>query len=1161
MKRCIFISLALIGSLLALSGCSSSDPVFESAVSEVKVDGNNPYLRDVEGRYVHMRGLNISGASKVPILNTKDAPGFTYGRFDYRRCDLGGEVGYCPMAKCTDDEKSGACRCASGECKSRADIEKVDAEAFKHPGRPFPLAEGMKGAQRDWWGQIQALGFNSVRLLFMWEAFFPEMKGKLDAGFVNYLDELTYQANEHNVYVLFNMHENLWSRHLYSLYNNFPLCQTCCVYDENDHPIKPDGTVLSDQVCRDDDPVANPASKKNCCLPGDIMNQIWSLVPSRKTADLMNETPQIAGRSPYLNGYNDRTSGDGAPLWATKVCLPEKNFDSPYWGTFKLLGTMQKCASGKTNCGKAEFYTDLTGAIGYLAGKANSGDPVVPIPAETLEKVENTYKAIEAYLPPTPGFEMEDTNDFLPATFWPTNAAISLNGNRCYASFFMGDKIWPKARVIETYAPDKKAEGVVTKTFFDPESAAALKYVADEKTAGRTVSEQKTLKDALQESYYDVWKAVAHMGKKHTNVVGYDLMNEPSMVWVLLTAVSLSFELGLSGTIGKELDKLLVGDDGAAIKIGTQTAGGLIYHVLQLLDLLPPDLGKKWMVNKDCKPEYCTNGYYDATQIAQWCELNHECKMIGYTDDEKNAIKARWGMQGADMGAAVGATTSAIDKLYLQPLFEHLGQAVLAEYCPDKSTGGVDCTLGRKPLIWIESTLSVSSLLNSFMNSSSTGGAWKQYMTAPKYPSKYGTVPLVYSPHWYPDIYPFLGFNQPSRIFEKDQYKYQDYSASLASGAAMSPAQLGDIPVVYGEFGNYWNFQTKEYLDRCVSKGCVCAAGEGCKRSDGTACAAKQQLCRPGYQQDPYPTFKGTDGLPANENDIYSGDYTVGGVNLKGNSVRCMKDGVCQSVADKGVFEAVSYDEGVTYDPQSYHLSTHILDNYYEGFEKLFMSNIQWVYTAGTDCIADGELCIPSSPNCSVTALDNSFCANHERCCVAGKCSKQTGIEKSTISGTNPDGSVCRFVRDPKFGDLWSHEDFSMLDQWGRPRGWVAYQRPYPRSISGKPIAMHFYAPLHIFDPAKGKVNPEREFALTFEAKKSDAPTILYVPKMQYPEGFYVWVSDGWVGWDAANQLLYFHPTNDDPGAVHAITLRPPLYGDDVSGWAYFVKDGKVVSR
>lgn len=1153
MKRCTCLLFALVGSLLALSACSNSDPLFESAVSEVRVDGNNPYLRDAEGRYVHLHGINLSGATKVPILNTKDVAGFTYGAFDYRRCDKGGEVGYCQMDKCTDDETTGACLCAAGECKTKAEVEKADPAAFTHAGRPFPLAEGYKGAERNWWGQIQALGFNSVRLLFMWEAFFPEQKGKLDRRFINYLDELTYQAQDHNVYVLYNMHENLWSRHLYALYNNFPVCQTCCVYDENDHPIKPDGTVLTDQVCKDDDPATNPASKKNCCLPGDIMNQIWSLVPSKKTVDLMKQTPQVAGRSPYLNGFNDRISGDGAPLWATKVCLPEKNFDSPYWGVFKLLGTMQKCSDGSTTCGKSEFYTDLTGAIGYLAGKANSGEPVVPVPAETLEQVQNTYKAIEAYLPPTPGFAMEDTNDLLPTTFWAADAAISLNGNRCYASFFMGDKVWPKARVIETYAPDKKAEGVVTKTFFDPESAAAKAYIASEAAAGRTVADQKTLKDSLQESYFDVWKAVAHMGKKHGNVVGYDLMNEPSMVWVLLTAVSLSFELGASGTIGKELDKLLVGDDGNPIMIGSQSAGGLIYGVLQLLDLLPPDLGKKFLANKDCKDSYCATGnpYYTAEERAQYCK-DTSCKLIGYTDDEKNAIKARWGMQGADLGAAIGATTSAIDKLYLQPLFEYLGQAVLAEYCPTSTDGTVECKVGRKPIIWVETTLSVSSLLNSFMSSSSTGGAWKQYMTTPKYPAKYGTVPIVYSPHWYPDIYPMLGFNQPSRVFEKDQYKNQSYVGGLKAGADVATAQFDDAPAVFGEFGNYWNFQTKEYLDSCVSKGCVCS-GDSC---DKQGCSPKQLLCRPGYQQDPYAAYKGAAaGMPKAENDIYSGTTS------NGDSVRCMKNGVCQSVADKGVLDAIPYEEGFTYEPQSYHLSSHILDNFYEGFESLFLSNIQWVYTAGTDCIADGELCIPSSPNCTVTALDNAMCAAHDRCCAKGSCTKQAGIEKSTISGTNPDGSPCRFIRDPKFGDLWSHEDFSIIDQWGRPRGWIAYQRPYPRSLSGKPIAMHFYAPLHIFNPAKGKVNPEREFGLTFEAKKTDAPTIIYVPNSQYPEGFYVWVSDGWVGWNDADQLLYLHLTNDDPDAVHSITIRPPLAGDDVSGWAYFIKDGKVVSR
>lgn len=1176
MKRHSCFLWIAVGCLLALSACSGSAPDFEKPLAEIKPDEANPYLWDTEGRFVHLHGINLGGNAKVPILNTKEAPGFSYGAFDYRRCDIAAQPPtYCPYASCDADQdaKDGTCRCKEA-CKTREGIEATDPQAFKHPARPYPLAEG-----DHWLGQLQALGFNSVRLIFMWESLFPEKKGKLDQRMVNYIDEVTAQAQDHNMYMVYSMHENLFSRHLYVRYNNFPLCQTCCVYDENDHPIRPDGTVLSDITCQEGSqpsclkdsecqrlsansfcvgaspyatpPVKgtcslDPMSKKGCCQPGDIMNQIWSLVPSTPTEDLMKREPNETGRSPYLNGFNDRTSGDGAPLWATKICLPEKNFDSPYWGAFKLTGTLQKCSSSDSSdgdqdaesegngCSQSEFYYDLTGAIGYLKGQAAAGKPVVD--EATIAQIESTYRALENYLPPTPGFEMEDTNDFMPMPFWAINAAVSLSSSRCYAAFFAGDKVWPKARVFESYDPSDKAAGIDTRTFWDPESAEAQAYLAAEKAKGRTVDTTKNLKTAMQESYFDAWKAIGHLGKKYTHIAGYDLINEPSMVFVIFSAVALSFELGVSDKIATTLEGLITQDktykvcDDATppncesitqkepIKIGTQSVGSMIYNILVLLDLFPKD--------------------------------------------KSDATKARWGMLGVDLGAALNLAAGPVDKDYLQPLYEYLGKAVLAEYCPTNADGtSVTCIRDSRPIIWVESAGAINTLINSFENSSSTGGEWKQYMTRPVYPKMYGTIPLVFSPHYYTDMHPTIGFNAPSRTFTKDVYTNLDWTTALASTAGASVSQFNNAPVVYGEFGNFWNFQSQEFVNDCLKQGCLCTSGscskEECKDRP------KSKLCRPGYQQSEYPAYKGTDGLPSKESDIYDGAMPLG------DAAVCMARELCQSVADASALDADVYNKGtnaevVKYEPQSYHLSHHMLDNHYEAFEKLLMSNMQWVFTAGTDCVADGERCIPSSTACRVTAKTRSMCAVSDRCCspLFGACTIKDDIEGTEISGTNPDGSACRFVRDPQYGDLWSHEDFSMVDQWGRPRGWVAYQRPYARALSGKPIATHFYGPLHDFDPNPGQVTPVREFYLEMGAKGSDAPTIVYVPNAQYPEGFYVWLSDGWAGWDAANQLLYWHLTNDDPKAKHTITIRPPLAGDDLSAWSYFVaKDGKVLAR
>ena len=99
------------------------------------------------------------------------------------------------------------------------------------------------------------------------------------------------------------------------------------------------------------------------------------------------------------------------------------------------------------------------------------------------------------------------------------------------------------------------------------------------------------------------------------------------------------------------------------------------------------------------------------------------------------------------------------------------------------------------------------------------------------------------------------------------------------------------------------------------------------------------------------------------------------------------------------------------------------------------------------------------------------------------------------------------------------------------------------------------------YDPEKGIPDPRREFELVFSSKETDAPTIIYVPNAQYPDGFHVWLSDGWVAWDQADQVMYYYPTNDLPEAEHKVIIRPPFEEWTTEGWKYFVKGGQVISR
>ncbi|HPB51127.1 MAG TPA: hypothetical protein PLZ31_07870, partial [Myxococcota bacterium] len=179
---------------------------------------------------------------------------------------------------------------------------------------------------------------------------------------------------------------------------------------------------------------------------------------------------------------------------------------------------------------------------------------------------------------------------------------------------------------------------------------------------------------------------------------------------------------------------------------------------------------------------------------------------------------------------------------------------------------------------------------------------------------------------------------------------------------------------------------------------------------------------------------------------------------------------------------------------------------------------------------------------------------------------------------------------DPKYGDWWDHEDFSLVEFIQKqneperfdsikaalperyvvdvavpegivaPRGYTAFVRPYAFLMSGRPVSSHFYSDLHYFDPKKGELNAEREFELVFESKETGAPTVIFVPDLQYPDGFYVWLSDGYAVWQASDQWLYYFPERDEPGVLHKVTIRPPLAGQDSNDWDYFVRDGFVVA-
>lgn len=97
-------------------------------------------------------------------------------------------------------------------------------------------------------------------------------------------------------------------------------------------------------------------------------------------------------------------------------------------------------------------------------------------------------------------------------------------------------------------------------------------------------------------------------------------------------------------------------------------------------------------------------------------------------------------------------------------------------------------------------------------------------------------------------------------------------------------------------------------------------------------------------------------------------------------------------------------------------------------------------------------------------------------------------------------------------GSVWNEEDYSLIDDEGRPRGLEVNVRPYVRRLGGSPIHQSF--------------NPDsKDYSLIFEGCMSNVPTIIYVPEMvHYPEGFTACISDGSIKYNRSNGELWYLP-------------------------------------
>ncbi len=125
-----------------------------------------PYVKDEQGRYIFIHGINLSGSNKFPV--NEDPCTF--------------EVSGIPT----------------------------------YVGKPFPLEKA-----DEYFAQIKNLGFNTVRFLISIEGVMPESPDRIDEKYLDYIEQLIKKAAQYDIYVLIDSHTDaVFSRFLISRFND-----------------------------------------------------------------------------------------------------------------------------------------------------------------------------------------------------------------------------------------------------------------------------------------------------------------------------------------------------------------------------------------------------------------------------------------------------------------------------------------------------------------------------------------------------------------------------------------------------------------------------------------------------------------------------------------------------------------------------------------------------------------------------------------------------------------------------------------------------------------------------------------------------------------------------------------------------------------------------
>ncbi len=960
--------------LLATGSACKGDPPPPAPGPRATPTIDGPYLRDDRGRYLGLHGVNASGESKVPAWRTVDGVPQPFRQSHLLESPL------------------------------------IGVPSFV--GRPFPLDDGWKpgdgieamdrhlGRVRTAIRELRDAGFDSIRLVILWEGIEPVRRGTYDAEYLHYLRRVVEIAGEHGIYVLLDFHQDMVSRYLTVRFNDRP-------------------TVLQD-------------GKEVAVDPWGVENQVLSLFPP----------------------YTDAVRGDGMPKWAVQTCLPEKDMrpSNPWWGTPRNVSGFDPLML----CKAYSVYQMVSG---------EEPDALVQVACRTLDPSDPAYDPVDgrssvcaavqqmsdedlapwlkkiaafACQDPAPQFEAHQSTDQLPFSQWSNVAIVSLDVDRATAAFFGSDRVLPGLYAKECRDPGANphdlygCRDVVLPTHAVCRAAGRETWEVEGCPPGDLREEYWTVKDYLQEAYAGSWEALIEALKTGPrpatgpdtrkvlpNVIGYDIANEPVGHVTGLLLANLPLAAGVDRLVLENLAKSITDDP-----VTSQAIADLV-PALSLVPDLPAVPEEPEAPVAPATPD-CTGMDADSCSVLQ---TMYRIALDGYQADraaydaemaawpaakeaaeaERARLLRQWGLEWdspasarpaeAEAGGTVANRTdlaglldfaTLFDYGYLRPFHRRIGLRIL------KADPGA--------LLFLGGSLSLGEIL---------GGITAPVRGIPTPDGLEGRV--VWTPHFYTDIYPFIGFNQPPRDFQVEELRYRDYTDGIRSAAQWAVDWMGNAPVVFGEFGSYFNLG--------------------------------------------------------------------------------------------GIEKAMSL---------GYPLTANILDNNYEVFEQQMLSRMVWCLSLGNDA---------------------------------------------------------------RFGDQWNKEDFSIRGPAVRdadghvtdPGPWRAaesWARPHAKALAGRPISTHYYSPLHYYDPRKGIPDPYGEFEVRYAAKEVAAPTEISIPEVRvpatgadgsvtervlpYPDGFYVWLSDGFARYDPERHVLYHHPTDDAPGAEHWVRIRPPREGAREDGWQYF---------